>query len=109
MKKLARLATMITLSTASVHISGCEYGELIRLYFQEQEYQKDQELIAKIKGALLADPQVRDAPVVVDAYLGDVHLSGTISSPEQKQRAEEVIEQVGGVESLHNDLKVQAP
>lgn len=100
---------MITLAAASVLITGCGYGELVRLYFQEQEYQKDQELIAKIKGALLAETQVRQEPVLVEAYLGDVRLSGTLSSAEKKQLAEDVAAQVSGVESLDNDLIVRAP
>jgi osmotically-inducible protein OsmY len=107
--KLSRLATLIALSAASAQIAGCGYGELVRLYFQEQEYQKDQELIAEIKGALLADPQIRRAPVQVEAYLGTVRLSGTVSLPDQKQRAQAITEQVDDVESVDNDLIVQEP
>jgi osmotically-inducible protein OsmY len=107
--KRVRVPAMITLVAASFLIAGCEYGDLVRLYFQEQEYQKDQELIAKIKGALLADQQVRSEPILIEAYLGDVRLSGTISSPGQKQLAEDVVGQVSGVESLDNDLIVRAP
>ena len=107
--KRVRVPAMITLAAASFLIAGCEYGELVRLYFQEQEYQKDQELIARIKGVLLADLQVRSEPILIEAYLGDVRLSGTISSPGQKQLAEDIVGQVSGVESLDNDLIVRAP
>jgi osmotically-inducible protein OsmY len=107
--KLLRVPAMISLAAASVLITGCGYGELVRLYFQEQEYQKDQELIARIKGVLLADLQVRSEPILIEAYLGDVRLSGTISSPGQKQLAEDVVGQIDGVESLDNDLIVGAP
>jgi osmotically-inducible protein OsmY len=100
---------MIALSAAAAPLAGCGYGELIRLYFQEQEYQKDQELIAKIKGALLADPAIRRAPVEVDAYLGDVRLGGALGSEKQKQRAEEVAEQISGVESVVNEIEVKVP
>lgn len=106
--KFLRAPATILLAAASFLITGCEYGELVRLYFQEQEYQKDQELIAKIKGALLAETRVRREPVVVEAYLGDVRLSGTLSSAKKKQLAEEVAAQVSGVESVDNDLVVRA-
>lgn len=104
---MRRLATLIALSTAFVSIAGCGYTEIIRLYFQEQQYQKDQELIAEIKGALLADPQLRQAPVRIEAYLGAVRLSGALTSDGQKQQAETVAEQTDGVESVVNDLIVR--
>lgn len=107
--KIRPLATLLALSAASVSIGGCEYTEIIRLYFQEQEYQKDQELIAKIKGALLADPQLRQTTVQVEAYLGAIRLMGAVSSIEQKRRAETITEQVDGAESVENDLVVRGP
>jgi osmotically-inducible protein OsmY len=107
--KLWRLPAMISLAAVSALGTGCGYGELVRLYFQEQEYQQDQELIAKIKGVLLADSQLRSEPVQVEAYLGDVRLSGTIASPGQKQSAEDAVEQVDGVKSVENELDVREP
>jgi osmotically-inducible protein OsmY len=107
--KIRPLAMLLMLSAASVSIAGCGYTEIIRLYFQEQQYQKDQELIAEIKGALLADPQLRQAPVRVEAYLGAVRLSGAVTSAGQKQQAETVAEQTDGVESVVNDLIVREP
>jgi osmotically-inducible protein OsmY len=105
--KLWRILAMITLTAASALSAGCGYGELVRLYFQEQEYQKDQELIAKIKGALLAEPQLRRETIQVEAYLGDIRLSGAISSPGQKQMAEEIAGQVDGVDSVDNALSMR--
>jgi osmotically-inducible protein OsmY len=107
--KLLRIPAMITLAAASSLSAGCGYGELVRLYFQEQEYQKDQELIARIKGALLADPQLRRETIQVEAYLGDIRLSGTISSPRQKQMAEDIAGQVDGVDSVDNTLSLRSP
>ena len=107
--KIKPLAMLLALSAASVSMAGCEYIELVRLYFQEQEYQKDQELIAKIKGALLADPQVRQVPVQVEAYLGAVRLSGSVASPDHILRVQAIVDQVGGVESVDNDLIVRGP
>jgi osmotically-inducible protein OsmY len=102
------LSAMIALSALSAQFSGCGYGELIRLYFQEQEYQKDQELIAKIKGALLADSDTRHASVEIEAYLGDVRLGGVLPSSKQKQRAEDIAEAVDGAESVVNEIEVRA-
>jgi osmotically-inducible protein OsmY len=107
--KIKPLAMLLVLSAASVSIAGCEYIEVVRLYFQEQEYQKDQELIAKIKGALLADPQVRKVPVRIEAYLGDVRLSGSVASSNHKLRVQAIVDQVDGVESVNNDLIVRGP
>jgi len=107
--KLARPATLFALSAASAQVAGCGYVELVRLYFQEQEYQKDQELIARVKGALLADQAIGDAPVQVEAYLGAIRLSGTVPSAAGKRQAEAIAEQARGVESVDNDLMVQAP
>ncbi|MBL1263570.1 BON domain-containing protein [Methylomicrobium sp. RS1] len=105
--KIGSVPAIIGLSAFTAQLSGCGYGELIRLYFQEQEYQKDQELIAEIKGALLADSDTRHAPVEIEAYLGDVRLSGMLASSKQKQRAEDITEQVSGVESVVNAIEVR--
>ncbi|MBV9303983.1 MAG: BON domain-containing protein [Acidobacteriaceae bacterium] len=65
-------------------------------------------IIAKVKAALVADLGASTITNIdVDVTDHDVTLRGTVSSDDQKQRAEDAARQVNGVSKVTNLLQVQ--
>lgn len=79
--------------------SGVPPTKLVPLFFQEREYAEDQRLIAKVRGALAAEPALRGAEITVDAYKMQVHLQGRGASADQMAKALAVARDVPGVKS----------
>lgn len=79
--------------------SGVPPTKLVPLFFQEREYAEDQRLVAKVKGALAAEPALRGADIVVDAYKMQVSLQGRGASGDQMAKALAVARGVPGVKS----------
>lgn len=80
--------------------SGVPPTKLVPLFFQEREYAEDQRLIAKVKGALAAEPGLRGAHIGVDAYKMQVSLQAKGASAEQMAKAQAVTRDVPGVKSV---------
>lgn len=72
------------------------------------EYIDDKAITAKVKAALLKDPEVKALQVKVETYNGVVQLSGFVDNPEQISRAGEVAKGVEGVKSVKNDLNLRS-
>jgi hyperosmotically inducible protein len=70
------------------------------------EYADDKATTAKIKTALARDPMVKAHQVNVTTFRGEVQLSGFVETQEQKDRATEIVQNMEGVTTLHNDLVV---
>jgi osmotically-inducible protein OsmY len=70
-------------------------------------YVDDQTITAKVKSALLGDPEVKGLQVKVETYNGVVQLSGFVDSPAQIPRAVELAKGVEGVKSVKNDLNLR--
>jgi osmotically-inducible protein OsmY len=68
------------------------------------QYTDDKAITAKVKTALLRDPNVKSTQVNVTTYRGVVQLSGFVDSAFAKERAGELARQVKGVMEVHNDL-----
>ena len=71
-------------------------------------YLDDKVVTAKVKAALLKDPEVKALQVNVETYNGVVQLSGFVDKPEQISRAAEVAKGVEGVKSIKNDLNIRS-
>jgi len=65
-------------------------------------------LWTKTRTALLAADDLRDSTINVDVDNDVVTLSGTVASNDQKARAAKVAQDIQGVKSVKNDLKVSA-
>jgi hyperosmotically inducible protein len=61
-------------------------------------------LTTKVKSALLADDTVKGTQINVDSNAGTVKLTGTVDTPEQVRRAEEIAKGVQGVQRVDNNL-----
>lgn len=67
----------------------------------------DGAITASVKSKLVADKASNMTRVNVDTNNATVYLNGTVESPEQKARAEQLAWQVKGVKSVVNNLQVQ--
>jgi hyperosmotically inducible protein len=66
----------------------------------------DATITASVKSRLVADKPANLVRVDVDTNNGTVYLNGTVESPEQKVRAEQLAWQAKGVKSVVNNLQV---
>lgn len=71
------------------------------------EYIDDTAITAKVKAALLADPEVKGTQVNVETYRGVVQLSGFVNTQDEINRATRKTYEVKGVNSVQNDLRVK--
>jgi len=69
---------------------------------------EDGAITAKVKTALLADPDVKGLAIDVDTHNGVVTLKGTADKPANKDRAVAIAKDTGGVKSVQDQLVVKA-
>ena len=55
---------------------------------------------------LTEDPRIDASNMEVNVKEGEVTLSGTVTSREDKRRAEDLVDQISGVKDVHNTLRV---
>ena len=67
----------------------------------------DATITASVKSKLVADKASNLTRVDVDTNNGTVYLNGTVESPEQKSRAEQLAWQASGVKTVVNNLQIQ--
>jgi len=66
----------------------------------------DATVTAKVKSALIAEPNLKAMSIDVDTTAGVVTLKGTTVNFEQKQKAEQLASTIEGVRSVRNELVV---
>ena len=67
----------------------------------------DNAIAAKVKTALIADPDVKSTQVNVEVFKGAVQLSGFVDSAAQAQKAVSIARNVQGVKEVRNSLIVK--
>lgn len=70
-------------------------------------YAGDTAITSQIKAKLLADDIVPSRKVTVETRGGTVHLSGTVDSRQQADRAADIAKAVSGVKNVENNLSVK--
>lgn len=70
-------------------------------------YAGDTAITSEVKAKLLADDIVPSRNVKVETNAGAVHLTSTVASAAQAERAAEIAKAVSGVKSVRNDLSVK--
>ncbi|NML60295.1 BON domain-containing protein [Massilia sp. RP-1-19] len=71
------------------------------------QYIDDTVITAKVKGALVADPELKATEIQVDTYKGTVQLSGFVAVPEHVQKAERLVRDIEGVKSVKNAIAIK--
>jgi osmotically-inducible protein OsmY len=95
LKRLIPLALLATLAFGAA-ACGKTVGETI----------DDATITARVKTALLNDPQVGGLKIDVDTFKGLVTLSGSVTSPAEQQRAVQVARGVDGVKDVKSTLQI---
>jgi osmotically-inducible protein OsmY len=67
----------------------------------------DATITTSVKSKLAADKLSTLTRVDVDTRRGTVYLNGVVQSPKDKERAEQLAMQVGGVNKVVNNLQIQ--
>ena len=70
-------------------------------------YAGDTAITSQVKAKLLADDIVPSREVTVETRAGTVHLSGTVDSRQQADRAADIAKAVSGVKNAENNLSVK--
>jgi hyperosmotically inducible protein len=92
---------------AFVFINGCKSTATQAVTAPGKTSTDDAALAARVKQALVADPELRSLPMSVATYRGVVQLSGYVDSEAQIQKALAVTRGVAGVQSVSNDLQLR--
>jgi hyperosmotically inducible periplasmic protein len=71
------------------------------------EYVDDAAITAKVKTALLQDPEVSGLAINVETFKGTVQLSGFANTERERRRAETLARSVAGVQSIQNDIQLK--
>jgi hyperosmotically inducible periplasmic protein len=66
----------------------------------------DAAMTSRVKTALTMDKAVNLTRIDVDTSNGVVSLNGIVDTPEQKARAEDIVQRVSGVRGINNNLQV---
>ena len=66
----------------------------------------DASLTAKVRSALIAEPNLKSMTINVDSMAGVVTLKGTTDSQENRQKAAQIASTVEGVRDVKNELVV---
>jgi hypothetical protein len=85
----------------------CGTSTSSRTHESTGEYVDDSAITAKVKAAILEDPELKTLQISVKTFKGVVQLSGFVDSKEMVARAGEVAGQVSGVREVKNDLIVK--
>jgi osmotically-inducible protein OsmY len=67
----------------------------------------DASITAMVKTAVLAEPGLKSLQIGVDTVNGVVTLSGTVDTPEMKDRATNVAQGVNGVQAVIDNLAIK--
>ena len=70
-------------------------------------YAGDTAITSQVKAKLFADDIVPSRKVTVETRDGTVHLSGTVDSRQQADRAADIAKAVSGVKNVENNLSVK--
>jgi hyperosmotically inducible protein len=104
MKKLVRnFCSTLALMSALV-LWGCAGDQT---HQSTGEMMDNTAITAKVKAALIDDPEVKGMSVKVDSFRGEVQLNGFVDTEAQKRRAEEIAAGVDGVKMVKNNLTVK--
>lgn len=99
-----RAAVVVLVTVLIVSIAACA-GDRTRR--STGEYVDDKTITAKVKAALIEDPDVKALQINVDTYNGVVQLNGFVDNAAQIPRASQIAKGVKGVKSVQNNLSVR--
>jgi osmotically-inducible protein OsmY len=104
MRLIRILVVLLVAGFGALQIQGCAPTETRR---SSGETMDDAGITARVKTALLEDKDVSGLAVNVDTYRGVVLLQGFVDNETQRSKAGSIAQQVSGVQSVKNDLRIK--
>jgi osmotically-inducible protein OsmY len=104
MQRHMRYISMIVCLVLTVAMLGCAGDRTSKSTGQVID---DNAIAAKVKSALIADPDVKGTQVNVDVFKGTVQLSGFVDNAANAQKAVRIASSVEGVAEVRNNLVVK--
>jgi len=105
MKITMKHITCLLLAATTFVFVGCttptRYGR------STGQYIDDQTVTRNVKRELGRDSLTDGAPIKVETFRGNVHLTGFVQHPIQKEQAGRIVSRVDGVQYFKNDIIVQ--
>jgi hyperosmotically inducible periplasmic protein len=102
-RRIRDLSVVFCLLFAAM-IAGCPGDHMSR---STTEAVDDSLIANKVTLALYSDKQVNGRGIRVESAQGIVELTGVVVSAAEAQRAEQIAQQVKGVKTVHNRLRIQ--
>ena len=103
MNKLNRISALFA-ATALIAVAGCASTAT---HESTGQYVDDTTITTKVKAAILKDDSLKSAEINVETYKGRVQLSGFVRSQANIDQAVVVAQNVGGVTSVKNDMRLK--
>ncbi len=103
MKKLSR-AAFVAATLTLVALTGCASGPKQETAGQ---YIDDTTITARVKTAIYQDPMLKSMEINVETFKGRVQLSGFVSSSASMDRAVVVAQNISGVTTVRNDMRLK--
>lgn len=104
MSKTIRTIALITALAAILPAVACAPS---RTAESTGQYVDNSAVTAKVKAAILEDPDLKVMQIHVNTFKDTVQLSGFVDTPQMAARAASVARQVEGVKAVQNDLIVK--
>ena len=104
MKSSLKFITAAFMAFSVIAVAGCAPSST---QVSTGQYVDDTVLTTKVKAAIFNDPALKVAEINVETYNGVVQLSGFVSSNAAAERAVYVANQVEGVKSVRNDMRLK--
>lgn len=97
LRSLAAITVLLGMLSGCTAVTGETLGQNI----------DDTTLTTTVKTKLSGDKLANLTRIDVDTYNGVVSLNGVVSTPQEKERAEEIARSVDGVKKVVNNLQVR--
>jgi len=102
--RMRSISSMVMSFVLSIALLGCAGDRVTR---STGQYTADSAITAKVKTALIADPDVKGTQVDVEVFKGVVQLSGFVDNTNQVRKAANIASNVGGVREVRNTLQLR--
>jgi len=103
MNQLQRSASAVFLAVTLATMLGCAATPTTE---STGEYLDDAVITAKVKAAILDQPNLKEMAIKVDTFNGVVYLRGVVASQSTRNEATEVARSVAGVKSVRNEMRL---
>lgn len=103
MKQVNYLKSLLCL-TATVALVGCSATRYDRSTGQQID---DGATSRRVNAAIAKDSIVKGSEITVNTFRGNVHLTGFVDHPVQRERASQITRNVKGVQYFKNDILIK--